>query len=66
MSKKPTKKVLDLRECYFFFLFYFYLFLYPSTHNYNTLDIIKEDIVEIFLILTSETSNSDTTLEEII
>ena len=25
----------------------FLLFLYPSTHNYNTLDIVNEDIVEI-------------------
>mgnify|MGYP001454645887 CR=1 FL=1 len=25
----------------------FLLFLYPSTHNYNTLDIVNEDIVEV-------------------
>ena len=25
----------------------FLLFLYPSTHNYNALDIVNEDIVEI-------------------
>ena len=28
----------------------FLLFLYPSTHNYNTLDIVNEDIVETDLL----------------
>ena len=38
------------------------LFLYPSTHNYNTLDIVNEDIKEIdFLNFIDE---SKTTLEE--
>jgi len=40
----------------------FLLFLYPSTHNYNTLDIVNEDIKEIdFLNFIDE---SKTTLEE--
>ena len=25
----------------------FLLFLYPSTHNYNTLDIVKENVIEV-------------------
>ena len=39
----------------------FLLFLYPSTHNYNTLDIVNENIVEIdsFNFL----DNNQTTLE---
>ena len=40
----------------------FLLFLYPSTHNYNTLDIVKEDIKEIDNLTFLE--NNNTTLEE--
>ncbi|AXT18931.1 hypothetical protein D7030_15160 [Flavobacteriaceae bacterium AU392] len=45
-SKKKTKKILIL-GILFFLPVIFLLFLYPSTHNYNTLDVIKEDIVEL-------------------
>ncbi len=31
----------------FFLPVIFLLFLYPSTHNYNTLDVVKENILEI-------------------
>ena len=31
----------------FFLPVIFLLFLYPSTHNYNPLDIVKENILEI-------------------
>ena len=37
----------------------FLLFLYPSTHNYNTLDIVGEDINEIDS-LTFVNQNSST------
>ena len=40
----------------------FLLFLYPSTHNYNTLDIVNEDINEIDNLTFLE--NNNTTLEE--
>ncbi len=40
----------------------FLLFLYPSTHNYNTLDIVNEDINEIDNLIFLE--NNNTTLEE--
>ena len=40
----------------------FLLFLYPSTHNYNTLDIVKENIKEIENLEFLEKKN--TTLEE--
>jgi len=31
----------------FFLPVIFLLFLYPSTHNYNTLDVVKENVLEI-------------------
>ena len=40
----------------------FLLFLYPSTHNYNTLDIVKDNIKEIDNLEFLEKKN--TTLEE--
>ena len=39
----------------------FLLFLYPSTHNYNTLDIVNENIVEIDSL--NFLDNNQTTLE---
>ena len=39
----------------------FLLFLYPSTHNYNTLDIVNENIVEIDSV--NFLDNNQTTLE---
>ena len=40
----------------------FLLFLYPSTHNYNTLDIVNEDIVEIDFL--NFIDDNETTFEE--
>ena len=40
----------------------FLLFLYPSTHNYNTLDIVKQNIKEIDNLEFLE--KKKTTLEE--
>jgi len=40
----------------------FLLFLYPSTHNYNTLDIVNEDIKELEIL--NFIDQNETTLEE--
>lgn len=44
--KKKIKKGLIL-GILFFLPVLFLLFLYPSTHNYNTLDVIKENVIEV-------------------
>jgi len=46
MNKKQIKKGIILGVL-FFLPVIFLLFLYPSTHNYNTLDVVKENILEI-------------------
>lgn len=46
MNTGKIKKPLIL-GILFFLPVIFLLFLYPSTHNYNTLDIVKENILEI-------------------
>ena len=40
----------------------FLLFLYPSTHNYNTLDIVNEDIKELEIL--NFIDQNETTLVE--
>ena len=40
----------------------FLLFLYPSTHNYNTLDIVNEDIKELEIL--NFIDQNETSLEE--
>jgi hypothetical protein len=40
----------------------FLLFLYPSTHNYNTLDIVNEDIKELEIL--NFINQNETTLDE--
>ena len=46
MNIQKIKKRLIL-GILFFLPVIFLLFLYPSTHNYNTLDIVKENVLEI-------------------
>lgn len=46
MNKKQIKKAVILGVL-FFLPVIFLLFLYPSTHNYNTLDVIQEDVMEL-------------------
>lgn len=46
MEKRSTKKTLILITL-FFLPVIFLLFLYPSQHNYNALDIVAENILEI-------------------
>ncbi len=46
MKKANIKKPLIL-GILFFLPVLFLLFLYPSTHNYNALDIVKENVLDI-------------------
>ena len=46
MKKANIKKPLILGVL-FFLPVLFLLFLYPSTHNYNALDIVKENVLDI-------------------
>lgn len=46
MNKKSFKKPLIL-GILFFLPVIFLLFLYPSTHNYNTLDIVNQRVLEL-------------------
>lgn len=46
MNFKNIKKI-SILGLLFFLPVIFLLFLYPSTHNYNTLDIVKENVLEI-------------------
>ena len=52
MNKKQIKKTVIL-SVLFFLPVIFLLFLYPSTHNYNTLDVVKEDVIELNAFLTN-------------
>ena len=61
MSKKPIKKYFILGVL-FFLPVVFLLMLYPSTNNYNVLDVVKEDVLDISN-LTSVT-NSDIALKD--
>ena len=45
--KKRNYKKTSLIGILFFLPVLFLLFLYPSTHNYNTLDVINEDVLEL-------------------
>ena len=57
MNKKQIKKNLVL-GILFFLPVIFLLFLYPAKHNYNALDIINENVID----LSNFTSNSDETI----
>lgn len=46
IKKKSYKKIFILATL-FFLPVLFLLFLYPSTHNYNALDIVKENVLDI-------------------
>ena len=46
MEKRGIKKTIIL-SVLFFLPVLFLLFLYPSQHNYNTLDIVKEEVFEL-------------------
>ena len=46
MAKRGIKKTLIL-SVLFFLPVLFLLFLYPSKHNYNTLDIVNEGVLEL-------------------
>lgn len=58
MKKMPLKTILVL--CVLFFLpVLFLLFLYPSTHNYNPLDIVNDKVSELQFF----SSDSDTDIQ---
>ncbi|MBN4070088.1 hypothetical protein JYT76_00220 [Olleya sp. AH-315-F22] len=45
--KISNAKKVSILGILFFLPVLFLLFLYPSTHNYNTLDVVKENVLEI-------------------
>ena len=53
MTKKSFKKT-GILVILFFLPVVFLLFLYPSTHNYNALDVVKENITETADFSTDE------------
>ena len=53
MNKKSIKKTLIL-SILFFLPVIFLLFLYPSKHNYNALDVVKENVVEVSSFVTED------------
>jgi len=53
MNLKSIRKTLIL-VILFFLPVIFLLFLYPSKHNYNTLDIVKGDILETSVLTTED------------
>lgn len=58
MNKMPLKTVLVL--CVLFFLpVFFLLMLYPSTHNYNPLDVVDDQVGELNVF----NSNSETQIQ---
>ncbi len=58
MNKMPLKTVLVL--CVLFFLpVFFLLMLYPSTHNYNPLDVVEDQVGELSVF----NSNSETQVQ---
>ena len=57
MTTKPLKRNLIL-GILFFLPVLFLLMLYPSTHNYNPLDIVNENVMD----LERFTSDSDETI----
>ena len=61
MSKKPIKKYLILGVL-FFLPVVFLLMLYPSTNNYNILEVVKEDVLDISNL--SSVTNSDIILKD--
>ncbi|WP_452223878.1 hypothetical protein [Lacinutrix chionoecetis] len=56
MSKKPISKYLILGVL-FFLPVAFLLMLYPSTNNYNILDIVKEEVLDISNLSSVKTSD---------
>ena len=58
MAKTPIKKPVIL-GILFFLPVIFLLFLYPASHNYNTLDVVLEDVKEIDGILDEENKDLD-------
>ena len=61
MSVKPIKKYIVLGVL-FFLPVVFLLMLYPSTNNYNILDVVKEDVLDISNL--SSVTNSDVLLKD--
>ncbi|APX99341.1 hypothetical protein CLV86_1308 [Lacinutrix venerupis] len=61
MSNKPVVKYLIL-GILFFLPVAFLLLLYPSTNNYNVLDVVKEDVLDISNL--SSVANSDVVLKD--
>ena len=61
MSKKSIKKYLIL-GILFFLPVVFLLMLYPSTNNYNILDVVKEEVLDISNL--SSVTNSDVLLKD--
>jgi hypothetical protein len=57
MNKKNVKKT-SILGILFFLPVVFLLFLYPSTHNYNTLSIVNENVLDIST-LVSESDHKD-------
>jgi len=56
MTKKSFKKT-GILAILFFLPVLFLLFLYPSTHNYNALDIVKQEVIETTAFNTNQTEN---------
>lgn len=61
MGKKTIKKYLILGVL-FFLPVVFLLMLYPSTNNYNVLDVVKKDVLDITNL--SSVTNSDVLLSD--
>ncbi|WP_299891386.1 hypothetical protein [uncultured Lacinutrix sp.] len=61
MSEKQTKKYIILGVL-FFLPVAFLLMLYPSTNNYNVLDIVKEEVLDISNL--SSVTNSEVLLKD--
>jgi len=61
MRKKPIKKYLILGVL-FFLPVVFLLMLYPSTNNYNILDVVKENVLDISNL--SSVTNPDILLKD--
>lgn len=53
MNKKQIKKGIILGVL-FFLPVIFLLFLYPSTHNYNTLDVVNDNVLELSSFQTED------------
>lgn len=61
MSKKAIKKY-SILVILFFLPVVFLLMLYPATNNYNVLDVVKEDVLDISNL--SSATNSDVLLKD--